>query len=149
MLKNKYTYKDTISMSERISATEFIADSYFQTNGETGITDYVPYFHELAEVFVFTDYFLQGYTFTDKENKYETIMSNKELQRLYEEFYTNNQYFAKILADVRFVVDFRKQQLLHPLGELIKKLSSVDAKTFSDIIQHNTNTNKKTEELID
>ncbi len=172
MLKNKYTCKDTISMSERISATEFIVNSYFQTNGENGITGYVPYFHELAEVFVFTDYFLQGYTFTEEESKYEIIMNDKELQRLYEEFYNDNKCFAKILANAGLMVDFRKQKILHPIGELInevtkfaqnmdknldmntigefaKKLSSVDEKTLADIIQHKIKTNIKSEEPID
>jgi len=95
MHKSNLKIKDQISFQDKINAIEFIAAAYFTTDENQQLI-YTPYFSEAAQVEAIAVYFLDGITFEDGENIYESIMSDEELTGIINRFYIGDDSFNQI-----------------------------------------------------
>jgi len=140
MQKTNPKVKDFITFQDKVNAIEFIAGSYF-TADDNQQTIYTPYFSEIAQVEAIAAYFLEGVSFDDGENVYETILIDSELTGILNRFYPGdnsfnqeNKYyqelFAFIMNCVTDKVSYRKQEELakiqnQQLGLMSTKLLDV------------------------
>jgi len=124
--------KPTISIVERISMTDSIVDSYFIENDVTGEIEYVPYYKLMSELLSFIDYYTEGITFDEEESRYDSSSFSEQLMRQFNEFKSGNQEFIDILLDVKDIVEFKKQQLIHnkktSLDSLLNELKDILSK---------------------
>lgn len=108
--------KDNITIVDRISAIEFIANSYF-TDGR-----YTPYYVEISKYIAVAKFFLDGVSFSDDDDIFGTICSDEKIKPLVDKFFvpsvskTNAKYLnimEEVMKQVEDIVEFRKQVIIH------------------------------------
>lgn len=130
MIKKDAKIKEALSLSDRIAITNIVANNHFSENEITGEVEYVPYFKELAFINSFAEYVLDGVQFDEEDNVYEKIIGDGEIYDLYWSW-TMTKDHSLISTDVKDIVEFKKQQLIH------NKKSSLDnlLNTITDVVK--------------
>ena len=130
MKKNNVKIKGSLSLSDRIAITNIVANNHFSENEVTGEIDYTPYFRELSFINSFAEYVLDGVEFDEEDDIYESVISDIELNDLYDDW-TGTFEYIHICNYVNDMVEFKKQQLIH------SKKSSLDSllNTIADVVK--------------
>lgn len=159
MIKNNPRIKNSISLLDRVLMTKEIVDCYFTPNTITGEKLYTPYYSDIAFITSFYTHCVEGIEFGFKldendevildefdnpveEDVYDTVIADKEVFALFEEYkdvikYTEKMMTCKfaelveqldqVIMDVNDIVEFEKQKLIHckkdSLAELVDVLS--------------------------
>lgn len=135
MTKENVQIKPSLSMEDRILMPQELAEGHFVTNTQ-GQIEYTPYYADMMLINIFFLHCVDGLSFDTiedsagnhvAENVYETVIKDDELMALYHEFFdwdgtsieacpykeTVIQMYG-ILSDTEKMVEFKKQQLIHP-----------------------------------
>ena len=143
MIVTKSEIKKSLSESERINFIQDLADSYFLEN-QDGDVEYVPYLTDRAFEICFYLYCVNGieFEYVQDENgneKLEDILGavskHLDVKGIYNKYISNTYKSCPILIEqlyeikeqVKDIVDFRKQMLIHQDRTLDKIVKIVEA----------------------
>ena len=143
MIVTKPEIKKSLSESERINFIQDLADSYFLEN-QDGDVEYVPYLTDRAFEICFYLYCVNGieFEYVQDENgneKLEDILGavskHLDVKGIYNKYISNTYKSCPILIEqldeikeqVKDIVDFRKQMLIHQDRTLDKIVKIVEA----------------------
>ncbi len=142
MKKENIKIKEKLTIFEKIEAIKEISNSYF-VKDENQEIEYTPYFGSMATILAFIKYYVEGITFDDNENLYESIVNDENLMSMYYEASSNNVDFIDILKNVETIIEFEKNKILYKSINITSKFDSLSdplSLVFSTL-------NKKIEEL--
>lgn len=140
MIKNNPRIKENITIIDKIEAIESIVSSYFTKDSEDeNVTEYTPYYSEIAEVYAIVSNFLEGIEIEDNDTE-DTFMKDNDVFTLIKKFYynveesddakkENEDNFIYISAmnfvksNVNEIVELKKQQLIHGDDKFRHKLA--------------------------
>ena len=140
MIKNNPKIKDNITIVDKINAIESIVSSCFTKDEKNEyVTEYTPYYSEIAEIYAIAENFLDGLEIEDEDTK-DTFMEDEDVFNLIKKFYYNieetddakkenedNFEYINIMNFVKHnveeIVEFKKQQLIHRDEKLREKLA--------------------------
>lgn len=121
MVKNDVKIKKELSLSDKISAIEYISSSYF-TEDENGKIQYTPYYAGIAQVNAIMKYFADGVEFEDSEDIYEMVINDDGLRTFVDTFFVSGQDNAapshgqevlyEVMSTVADIVEYKKRENL-------------------------------------
>lgn len=121
MVKNDVKIKKELSLSDKISAIEYISSSYF-TEDENGKIQYTPYYAGIAQVNAIMKYFTDGVEFEDSEDIYEMVLNDDSLRTFVDTFFVSGQDTAapshrqevlyEVMSTVADIVEYKKKENL-------------------------------------
>lgn len=124
MIKNDVKIKKELSLSDKISAIEYISSSYF-TEDENGKIQYTPYYAGIAQVNAIMKYFTDGVEFEDSEDIYEMVINDDSLRTFVDSFFVSGQDTAapsdgqeilyEVMSTVADIVEYKKKENLAKL----------------------------------
>ncbi|PWJ51110.1 hypothetical protein [Faecalicatena contorta] len=124
MIKNDVKIKKELSLSDKISAIEYISSSYF-TEDENGKIQYTPYYAGIAQVNAIMKYFTDGVEFEDSEDIYEMVINDDSLRTFVDSFFVSGQNTAapsngqeilyEVMSTVADIVEYKKKENLAKL----------------------------------
>lgn len=145
MTKEFARIKNTLSMNDRILMPQELLKGHFTTD-ETGTVRYTPYYSDMMLISVFFLHCIEGLAFDTDENIYETVIQDRELMKLYDEFFSWDKdsiltcpyretllQMYGILSDVEKMVEYRKQQLIHEKEDAFAAFLNVMAEKMKDV----------------
>lgn len=136
MKKDNVRLKNNITIVDEISAIEGMVSYYF-TDGE-----YTPYYEDMAQVTVVAENFLDGVEFEPEDYVYQLVMENDDIYACVKKFLeipssqTKEDVgcyvrMEKIMKQVKDIVEFKKQKLIHgsdtikAIGDLCNSVTTV------------------------
>lgn len=113
MKKENLRIKDGTRIMEVAKATEYIVDSCFLEDSETGKVDYMPYLKNDSMMIAILTHFIEGYEIEDGDNLYDIIRTDKDVIEIIETFgVLYKDILSDILAYSTYLIEFRKQKIL-------------------------------------
>lgn len=103
----KLRMKEHISIQDKIMAIEDIVMSHFSFDVDGYVTDYTPYFAEIATVEAIMNHFTEGVEFEENEIIYNEVVNNKELANYVDQFFVKKQIRSNTtLTDAQMIMKF-------------------------------------------
>lgn len=139
MKKHNVTVKKSLSLTDKIQYSQFLAESCFREK-EDGTTEYTPFFREVGEITAFFSCCVTGLELestkdtdgnTRTESLYAAVTADEELMELYRLVLDSpkNGPYRTLLSQLwqakgtaRELVEFRKQKLIHEKKDSLSAL---------------------------
>jgi len=149
-IKNEYT----LTMQDEIDAITMIANIFFKDiENEDGTisTIYTPYLEKIGQVNAISRYFISGIEFEENEDVYNSVMNDKDIRPLIDNFSVpfdkdvkNIEFHQKIFCDVMDkvydIVDYRKAV---NLAQIQNESNSVLTYKLLELIDKETEKNER------
>lgn len=118
MRKDNVRVKSDITIVDEITAIESMVSYYFTDN------EYTPYYADMAKVTVIAENFLDGVEFESEDYVYQLVIENDDIYECVKKFLeipssqTKEDVdcyvrMEKIMKQVKDIVEFKKQKLIH------------------------------------
>lgn len=124
-----------ISVEDMGTFVNLVADACFVEDEESGVIEYAPYLADIALLYGFYAFMVDGIKFEENEDMLEICKTNDELRDFYHVNRTNH-ILCKVEDFAKDIIDFRKTQLANKrndsLSELLNTLKSVIASIDGD-----------------